>query len=63
MIMDTYVAQKIAGATVAFFALLALVTAVAWAFQAPANRSLDAIYVAIALAPFVFYLFAADKLK
>jgi len=63
MAMDTHVAQKIAGATIAFFALLALVTAVAWAFQEPERRSLDAIYVAVALAPFVFYLFAADKLK
>jgi hypothetical protein len=61
--MERDTARTIAGTTIAFFALLALVTAVAWSFQETSARTLDTIYVVIALAPFVFYLFAADKLK
>lgn len=61
--METGIARKIVAVTVAFFVLLASVTALAWSFLDPPNRSLETIYVVVALAPFVFYLFIADKLK
>ena len=61
--MDRSTARTVAAATVAFLALLAAVTAVAWSFQPPTDRSVETIYVVVALSPFVFYLFASDKLK
>ena len=61
--MDRATARTVATVTLAFLALLATVTAVAWSFQAPPDRAIETIYVAIALSPFVFYLFASDKLK
>lgn len=61
--MHTNPARTIAAVSIAFFALLTAVTAIAWSFQAPPDRAIEAIYVAIALAPFVFYLFVGDKLK
>jgi len=61
--MDTETARKIAIVTLSFFALLVAVTALAWSFLEPSHRSLETIYVVVALAPFVFYLFIADKLK
>lgn len=61
--MATETTRTIAIVTSVFFALLIAVTAAAWTFQDPANRSVDAVHVAVALAPFVFYLFVSDKLK
>lgn len=61
--MEIGIARRIATITIAFFALLAAVTTMAWSFQEPSARALETIYVVVALAPFVFYLFVADKLK
>lgn len=61
--MDRATARTVSVVTIAFLGLLAAITAVAWAFQAPSHRSIETIYVVIALSPFVFYLFVSDKLK
>lgn len=61
--MKKGIAGQITIFTSAFFLLLAVVTAIAWQFQDADDRKLEAIYVVVALSPFIFYLFISDKLK